>query len=109
MKGVKKDFKLEWKASRFLIDSKMFAMIGENPQKKDIISIKLHPEYGLLLRSEYHDIFPGYYLNKDHWNSIDLNGNVPDDLLKELLVQSYELVFNSFSKKRQAAIKNSLF
>lgn len=105
--GVTKDFKMEWEATRFLIQTKMFVMIGYNKEKKEIISLKLNPEYGLLLRSEYQDIKPGYYLNKDHWNSINMNGNVPDDLLKELIDQSYQLVFNSFSKKQQEEIMNS--
>lgn len=104
--GVIKDFKIEWEASRFLIDAKMFVMIGFNKEKQEIISLKLNPEYGLLLRNEYEDIKPGYYLNKDHWNSIDLNGDLPDDLLKELIDQSYQLVINTFSKKQQEKIRN---
>jgi len=105
-KGVSKDFKIEWEASRFMIDEKMFVMIGSDKAKTEIISLKLNPDYGLLLRSEYKDIKPGYYLNKDHWNSINLNGDVPDDLLKELIDQSYQLVLNGFSKKRQEEITN---
>lgn len=107
MRGVSKDFKMEWEATRFLIRSKMFVMIGCNKEKEEIISLKLNPEYGLLLRSEYKDIQPGYYLNKDYWNSINLDGIVPDDLLKELIHQSYELVFHTFSKKQQEKIKNN--
>lgn len=105
--GVTKDFKIEWEATRFLIRAKMFVMIGYNKEKEEIISLKLNPEYGAFLRGEYPDIKPGYYLNKDHWNSINLNGDVPDDLLKELIDQSYHLVINSFSKKVQEEIKNN--
>lgn len=40
-------------------------------------------------------------MNKVHWNSVNLNGNVPESVIKEMIDQSYELVFNSFSKKKQ--------
>ncbi|PKK96194.1 MAG: DNA-binding protein, partial [Tenericutes bacterium HGW-Tenericutes-3] len=53
-------------------------------------------------------IKPGYYLNKMHWNSINLNGNIPDGLIKELIDQSYALIFGSFSKKIQQEILNDV-
>ena len=45
-----------------------------------------------------------YYMNKTHWNSIKVDGSVPDDLLKDLLDRSYALVLSGFSKKKQAEI-----
>ena len=59
------------------------------------------------MREKYADIRPGYYLSKDHWNSIDLNGNLPDDVFKQLIDQSYELIFESLPKKVQKEISNS--
>ena len=46
----------------------------------------------------------GYLLNKTHWNSIKPDGEVPDDLLKDLLDKSYQLVLGGFSKKKQREI-----
>lgn len=43
-------------------------------------------------------------MNKIHWNSIKLDGEVPDDLLKDLLDKSYRLVLSGFSKKKQREI-----
>ena len=40
-------------------------------------------------------------MNKIHWNSVDLNGNVPDSVIKEMIDESYKLVLESFSKKKQ--------
>jgi predicted DNA-binding protein (MmcQ/YjbR family) len=40
-------------------------------------------------------------MNKTHWNSVDLNGSVPETIIKDMIEQSYKLVLNSFSKKRQ--------
>ena len=105
-KGAVKDYQMDWEATRYLLDGKMFVMIGQNKEKKDIISLKLEPTYGQFLRKEYKDIVPGYYLNKEHWNSIDLNGNVEDTLLKELIDQSYALILKSLSKVKQKEILN---
>lgn len=65
------------------------------------ITLKLDPAEGDFLRQQYADIIPGYYMNKVHWNSIKAEGNVPDELLKEMLEKSYRLVLGGFSKKRQ--------
>lgn len=70
----------------------------------DYITLKLEPSEGDFLRQQYEDIIPGYYMNKIHWNSIKPDGEVPDDLLKDLLDKSYELVLCRFSKKKQREI-----
>ncbi len=97
--GAQKDFKEEWGATRYLLSDKMFAMVGGDKDGRGIVSLKLKPENGLMLREAYPDITPGYYLNKTHWNSIYLEGAVPDDLLKQMIQESHELVFNGLSKK----------
>ncbi|MDO9630078.1 MAG: MmcQ/YjbR family DNA-binding protein [Acholeplasmataceae bacterium] len=100
-KNIVKDFQMDWQATRYLLEGKMVAMVGQDKEKRDIMSLKLDPTYGQFLRSEYKDIRPGYFLNKEHWNSIDLNGLIEDDLLKELIDQSYQLILKSFSKAKQ--------
>lgn len=66
----------------------------------------IHPEdlEGDFLRQQCEDIIPGYYMNKMHWNSVKPDGEVPDDLLKDLLDKSYQLVLGGFSKKKQREI-----
>ena len=71
------------------------------------ITLKLEPSEGSFLREQYEDIIPGYYMNKQHWNSINPNGEVEDDLLKDLLDKSYQLVLGGFSKKKQKEILES--
>lgn len=102
--GAQKDYKLEWQATRYMIKDKMFAMQGGDKKGTPIITLKLEPSFGALLRSQYEDIIPGYYMNKEHWNSLYLGGNVPDEVLKEMIDQSYQLIFNSLSKKVQKEI-----
>ena len=104
-KGVTKDFKEEWNWIRYQIGGKMFAALCLNGDGKPYyITLKLEPAEGEFLRGQYKDIVPGYYMNKDHWNSIDTDGNVPEELLKDLLDKSYELVLNGFSKKKRMEI-----
>lgn len=59
---------------------------------------------GELLRQQYDDIIPGYYMNKLHWNSVKAEGTVPDDLLRHMLDRSYALILAGFSKKKQAEL-----
>lgn len=102
--GVKKDYKVEWQATRYMINDKMFALQGGDKEGKAIITVKLDPLYGQFLRTNYKDIVPGYYMNKEHWNSLYLEGDVPDEVLKDMLDKSYQLVFNALSKKIQKEI-----
>lgn len=103
-KGAQKDYKLEWDATRYMLAGKMFAMKGGDKEGRPIISIKLEPMHGEILRGEYKDIIPGYYMNKVHWNSVYLEGEVPDEVLKGMLDESYTLIFEALSKKAQAEI-----
>lgn len=48
------------------------------------------------VRDQYSDIIPGYYMNKVHWNSVNPDGEVPDELLKDMLDKSYDLVWKGF-------------
>lgn len=104
-KGVNKDFKEEWNWRRYMIDDKMFvAVCYDDNNKAELITLKLDPMEGDFLRSQYEDIIPGYYMNKTHWNSIKVEGNISDDMLKDLLDKSYDLVLKGLSKKRQKEI-----
>ncbi|MDE5671382.1 MAG: MmcQ/YjbR family DNA-binding protein [Eubacterium sp.] len=103
--GVTKDLQAEWNWIRYKIEDKMFAAVCLNAEDKPkYITLKLEPGEGDFLRNQYEDIIPGYYMNKVHWNSIKADGNIPDDLLKEMLDKSYNLVLAGFSKKKQKEI-----
>lgn len=103
--AVTKDLKKEWNWIRYMIGGKMFAAILLDQEDKPYyINLKLEPSEGEFLRQQYEDIIPGYYSNKQHWNSILPDGDVPDWLLKEMLDKSYVLVLKGFSKKKQQEI-----
>jgi predicted DNA-binding protein (MmcQ/YjbR family) len=102
MKGVSSDFKEEWNWTRYFIGGKMFAAVCKDDQGADqLITLKLEPAEGEFLRLQYEDIIPGYYMNKVHWNSVKTDGNVPENLLKDLLEKSYYLVLSKLPKKQQ--------
>ncbi|MDR1092640.1 MAG: MmcQ/YjbR family DNA-binding protein [Clostridiales bacterium] len=92
-RGATKDYKEEWKATRYTVGGKMFALQGSDNANRPIISLKLPPTDGDFLRGQYKDITPGYYLNKIHWNSVYLDGSVPDDVLRGMIDKSYGLLF----------------
>jgi predicted DNA-binding protein (MmcQ/YjbR family) len=103
-KGVEKDFKVEWNMVRYMIRGKMFLSVGNNKEGNPIITLKLKPEHGIALRDQYSCIVPGYYSNKVHWNSIDMQGNVPEELLRSLVDEAYQLILGSLSRKTQREI-----
>ncbi|MCM1126126.1 MAG: MmcQ/YjbR family DNA-binding protein [Lachnospiraceae bacterium] len=104
-KGVTKDLQADWNWIRYQIGGKMFAAVCLDDQNAPYyITLKLEPEEGNFLRSQYEDILPGYYMNKVHWNSVRPDGQVPDELLKDMLDKSYQLVLGGFSKKKQQEI-----
>ena len=104
--GVTKDFQEQWNWIRFYIGGKLFAAICRDDETNNpiYITLKLEPVEGEFYRKEYEDIIPGYYMNKVHWNSVKADGNVPDDVVRDLLDRAYTVVFESLSKKRQREI-----
>ena len=109
MVGSTKDYKEEWQWTRYLIGGKMFAAICKDAtDEHHIITLKLDPLDGDFLRNQYEDIIPGYYMNKQHWNSIYLDGTVPENLMKEMIDKSYHLVLSGLSKKAQREIVGGL-
>jgi predicted DNA-binding protein (MmcQ/YjbR family) len=87
-----------------MLNGKFFVVIMQNPAKESIITLKLEPNYGHLLRLNHKDVTPGYHMNKRHWNSISLDSNFSDELLEELIDESYNILFKSLSKKAQQSI-----
>ena len=106
--GVTKDYKEEWGCDRYLLEGKMIAAIGKDNLGEEIITLKCEPTFGEHLRITYDDINPGYYMNKLHWNSVRLDGKVPEDVIKVMISQSYGLIFNNFSKKVQKIIRGNV-
>ena len=102
LKGAAADYPFGPDAVVYKVGGKMFALL--TTAKPWRISLKCDPEFARLLRERYASVIPGYYLNKQHWNTIDLGGDVPDAELREQIAQSYELVVASLTKRQRAEL-----
>lgn len=103
-KGAVMDYKAEWEATRFMVGGKLFAMVGGDKAGKPLITLKCDPALGQLLRGRYPGIIPGYYMNKEHWNSVYLDSDTPEDVVRQMMDESYGLIFGALSKKLQREI-----
>jgi len=75
-------------------DGKMFALMPEGKSPISI-SLKCDPRLAKLLREKYESVMEGYHLNKTHWNTMLLTGQLPEEDVKDLILHSYNLVTKS--------------
>src|SRR5690554_3215880 len=86
------------------VGEKMFALLGHTDGVESI-NLKGDPEQNWVLREHYPGaIIPGYHMNKRHWNTVILNGSVPDDVLLQLIDESYLLVWRGLPKTERLQI-----
>lgn len=104
--GVTFDYPFDDVVRVYRVANKMFAlMVNEKPLS---INLKCDPLYALELRSIFEGIDAGYHMNKKHWNTVTVDSDVDDELLKELIEHSYELVVLKLTKKqRERLLLNS--
>lgn len=86
----------------FRVAGKMFALAPI--AVFDTVNLKCDPERAIELRERYEGITPGYHMNKQHWNTVDVTGSVPQRLLLELVDHSYDLVRASLPRKVRDAL-----
>jgi predicted DNA-binding protein (MmcQ/YjbR family) len=81
----------------FKVVGKMFALVALGPAPGGV-SLKCDPDLAVGLRRQYAAIAAGYHLSKRHWNTVTLDGSVPEDELFDLIDHSYELVVARLTK-----------
>jgi predicted DNA-binding protein (MmcQ/YjbR family) len=81
----------------YKVAGKIFAILSPEDDPA-AISLKCDPLVAVELREEYEAVAPGYHLNKSHWNTVILNGTVPDRELKKMISHSYEQVVAGLPK-----------
>lgn len=92
----------------FKVMDKMFACMGLEPMADGFaVIVKCEPEKAIQLREEYTGIRPGYHFNKKHWNSVYLESDVSETLIKELINHSVDEVILKLPKKKQEEYRNS--
>lgn len=99
--GVTEHFPFDEDTLVFKVGGKMFALSSLIKWEEGTPSanLKCDPERAEELRAQYDDIVPGWHMSKTHWNTVRINSDLHDSLVKELIDHSYELVFNSLTKK----------
>ena len=99
------EYKAEWGCFRAMLFDKMFAFIGSDNKGTPILNLKCEPALAVFLRADYpNKIIPGYYSNKDHWNSL-LYEELDADLVKRLIDQSYDLIKAALPKSKRETLK----
>ena len=83
-------------AAVFKVGGKMFALV---PTVEQSATVKVDPDDGVALRSQFAAITPGYHMNKRHWITIDLGADDQLVPVEDLIEESYLLVANSLTKK----------
>jgi predicted DNA-binding protein (MmcQ/YjbR family) len=98
MKGATEDMPFDETTLCFRVGGKIFAItdIEDRPVK---INLKCDPEKAVVLREQYEYIKPGWHMNKIHWNTVNIESNISEELISELIINSYELIYNKLSKK----------
>lgn len=103
--GTQKEFQPAWQAYKYLLKGKMYAYMGVNDKnKRPILTLKLEPALSDMLRQDFADIVPGYYMNKTHWSTVYLDGEVPKKVIEDMVVDAYNVMLASLSKKAQQEI-----
>lgn len=87
----------------FRVGGKMFALLGWQNQPITL-NLKCDPEYAIELRERYAAITPGYHMNKQHWNTLSLDATLPNELVFELVRNSYDMIRASLTKKKRAEL-----
>lgn len=80
-----------WSVIRCKGNKKIFACIYER-MDQIWINVKVDPEWRDFWRSAYPSVIPAYHMNKENWNSIILDGTVPEEDIKRMIAESYQLV-----------------
>ena len=94
--GSVEDYPFSDEVAVFKVAGRMFALVSLGPAPGSV-SLKCDPGLAAGLRGRYAAITPGYHLNKRHWNTVSLDGSVPEAEVLELVDHSYDLVFSGLT------------
>ncbi len=96
-KGVEETFPFGSDTLVFKVMGKMFALISlSNPNN---VNLKCDPEKAIAFRANFMAVIPAFHMNKSHWNTVQFNEDVSDNLILEMVNDSYNLVIAKLPKK----------
>ncbi len=102
-RGSEETFPFGPETAVFKVAGKMFALSRRRDEPRRI-SLKCDPQLAEQLRAAHPSITPGYHLNKRHWNTVALDGSLPDTMIADLIEDSYDLVVSKLPRARQRAL-----
>ena len=104
LKGGESSYPFGPEALVYKVMGKMYALVS---QKEEIprVTLKANPVDAEVLVGQYDSVTPGYYMNKKHWITISLNGELPLEMVKDLSDKSYELVVSKLTRKEKESLK----
>jgi len=88
----------------YKVMGKMFAYVSPNKQPP-WLTLKLDPAMGRLVRSTHRSVLPGYHMNKEHWNTIILDGSIAEGEILAWIEESYDLVVAGLTRKKKAELR----
>jgi predicted DNA-binding protein (MmcQ/YjbR family) len=102
-KGVQETFPFGPNTSVFKVGGKMFAL---SQLASDLlrVSVKCEPAIAEQLRQAHAEVTPGYHLNKRHWNTVIVDGSLPEQMITDMIEDSYDLVVSSLPEPRRRAL-----
>lgn len=101
--GVSEDFPFDQSTIVFKVMGKLFLLTDID--QNESINVKCDPEKAIELREQYPSVLPGYHMSKKHWNTVMIQGEIPDPLLKQWIRDSYDLVVAGLTKKQRIALQ----
>jgi predicted DNA-binding protein (MmcQ/YjbR family) len=101
--GAAETFPFGPKTSVFKVAGKMFAL-SQLDQVPLRVSLKCEPGLAEQLRETHAAVLPGYHLNKRHWNTVIVDGSLADQVIKDMIEDSYDLVVSGLPRARQKAL-----
>ncbi|MGH3543514.1 MAG: MmcQ/YjbR family DNA-binding protein [Mycobacterium sp.] len=87
----------------FKVGGRMFALVSLDGDPGSI-NLKCDPDIALDLRARHAAVRPGYHQNKRHWNTVELDGSIVDDELREMIDHSYELVLSQLPRTQRTRL-----
>ena len=87
----------------FKVGGKIFALAALD-EVPPTVNLKCDPDLALDLRDRYEQVTPGYHMNKKHWNTVVLDGVIPEREIRKMIDQSYDLVVQSLPKSRRQTL-----
>ena len=87
----------------FKVSGKMFAL-SRLDRVPLAVSLKCEPDLAEQLRETHAAVLPGYHLNKRHWNTVIIDGSLTDQLINDMIEDSYDLVVSGLPRARRQAL-----